>query len=406
MLSASATRPSMTSMRPIATLLRRPTWATLICLIVGLARCSDNQAGYGGEAALGGTATLGGSSTSTATSVTGMPSSSTTGGVSGSATSGAGGGQAQGGNQAQGGDQTQGGANTSGGGLQRQGGASTGATGFGGSSTITVTSGGMGGLDSAGQGGNTGEAASVTTGATEGGGDGCAPDSVVCDGFEDYASGSPPDGAWAPRLRGNGSIVVDTTRAFSGTQSLHVTGKLNADEANISMPIETQSEILHVRFMMYTVSYPASSGVHTRLAELGVPTLADGAPYSAYSLSTYNGTAIEKVNSIYLRDTGTHMDDPDLKNRWVCWEFGIDKTGGEGNVEVHIWVDGRDLPLSPAGSSSHGMTSASWDPIDFDLFEIGLFGYQADEQLADFWLDDVLVIPTRVGCPEVSPNGP
>ncbi len=389
----------------VTTLPRRPTCATLACFIFGFVGCSDNQGedGYGGEGAPSGTATLSGSSTSTATSVTGT---STTGDMAGPTTSGAGGNQAQGGSQNQGGDQNQGGTQAAGGGPQGQGGTSTGAAGFGGSSTLTVTSGGMGGMDPGGQGGNGAGGATVTSGGSDGGGSGCPADSVVCEGFEGYASGSPPEGDWDARLRGSGSVVVDTTRAFSGAQSLHVTGKLNADEANIAKAIETQSEVLHVRFMMYTVSYPASSGVHTRLSELGLPDLATGNPYTGYSLSTYNGTAIEKVNSIYLRDTGTHMDDPDLKNRWVCWEYGIDKTGGEGNVEVHIWVDGRDLPLSPAGSSSHGMTSASWDPIDFDRFMIGLFGYQADEQRADYWLDDVLVTPARVGCPEVSQNGP
>jgi hypothetical protein len=180
---------------------------------------------------------------------------------------------------------------------------------------------------------------------------------------------------------------------------LHVTGKLNADHAYITTPVD-DSEVAYVRFMMYTVSYPASSGVHTRLALLGLSNAADGSPYSSYSLATYNGTAIERVNSIYLRDTGTHMDDPKLTNRWVCWEFGIDKTGGDGNVAVHIWVDGRDLPLSPAGSSSHGMTAATWDPVVFEMFMVGLFGYQADNQPADYWIDDLLVTSERVGCPE------
>jgi hypothetical protein len=193
--------------------------------------------------------------------------------------------------------------------------------------------------------------------------------------------------------------VVDASRAFSGKQSLHVTGKLNAEHANISAPIQTQSAVLHVRFMMYTASYPASSGVHTRLARIGVASAANGAPDSAYSLSTYNGTAIEKVNSIYLRDTATKLNDPNLTGRWVCWEFGIDKSGGTGNVEVHVWVNGSELRLSPAGSSSHGMTSPSWDPIPFDLFMLGLDGFQNDTLAADFWIDDLLITPERVGCP-------
>jgi hypothetical protein len=132
---------------------------------------------------------------------------------------------------------------------------------------------------------------------------------------------------------------------------------------------------------------------------MGTLQAAGGGPDSSYSLSTYNGTAIEKVNSIYLRSTATQLDDASLKNRWTCLEFAIDKTGGVGKVKVELWVDGRALSLSAAGSSTHGMTSASWDPIPFELFMLGLDGFQNDEQLADFWLDDVLVSPERVGCP-------
>ena len=79
-------------------------------------------------------------------------------------------------------------------------------------------------------------------------------------------------GGWTAALRGAGKIVVDATRAFSGKQSLHVTGKMNADHANISRPIQTTSPTAYVRFMYYGTSYPASAGVHTRLARLGIQT--------------------------------------------------------------------------------------------------------------------------------------
>ena len=39
---------------------------------------------------------------------------------------------------------------------------------------------------------------------------------------------------------------------------------------------------------------------------------ASGNPYTSYSLASYNGIAIERVNSIYLRDTGTKLNDRKL----------------------------------------------------------------------------------------------
>jgi hypothetical protein len=230
----------------------------------------------------------------------------------------------------------------------------------------------------------------------------CSGNGFLCDDFEQYPAASEPAGGWTVTKRGEGQIVVDTTRAFSGTKSLHVTGKMNADRANIAKPMETESPAVYFRFMMYATSYPASSGVHTRLMRIGTEEAASGNPYTSYSLAAYNGVAIERVNSIYLRDTGTKFNSSNLLNRWVCWEWSVDRSGGMGNVAVNIWVDGRELTLSAAGSSSHGQTSASWDPIDFKIFMLGLDGYQADPEPADLWIDDLSVTPERVGCPDAA----
>lgn len=281
--------------------------------------------------------------------------------------------------------------------------AGTAPSGTGGTATA-AGGGGNGAVGGGGSGGGSGVSAGGTEAGSAGGGPlgagdgGCGSDAIVCEDFEQYPAAVAPAGAWTSALRGEGKIVVDTTRAFGGKQSLHVTGKMAKDHANISRPIQTASPAAYVRFMYYGTSYPASSGVHTRLARLGTSQAASGDPYTSYSLASYNGTAIEKVNSIYLRDTGTKLNDPKLLNRWACLEFAVDMSGGTGKVKVQIWVDGRELNLSAAGSSSHGMTSPSWDPISFEVFMLGLDGYQDDAQLADFWIDDIAVTPQRVGC--------
>jgi hypothetical protein len=156
---------------------------------------------------------------------------------------------------------------------------------------------------------------------------------------------------------------------------------MNKDHANISRPIQTTSPTAYVRFMYYVKSYPASSGVHTRLARLGTMQAASGDPYTSYSLASYNGLAIERVNSIYLRDTGTKLNGSKLLNRWSCLEFAVDMAGGAGKVKVNIWIDGKALALSPAGSASHGHTDATWDPLAFEVFMLGLDGYQVDPEL-------------------------
>jgi hypothetical protein len=36
----------------------------------------------------------------------------------------------------------------------------------------------------------------------------------------------------------------------------------------------------------------------------------------------------------------------------------------------------------------------------FERFMIGLDGYQPDDQPADYWIDDLIVSPEPVGCPD------
>ena len=279
------------------------------------------------------------------------------------------------------------------GGAASGGGDEPGATG----GTTTGSGGASGGAagDSAGRGGAAGGIAAGGAAGRE-----CSSGALFCEGFEAQPAGAAPAGTWTPTVRGGGQITVDTSRPFSGQKALHVTGMMNSDKAYIQTPLAISATTIFVRFMMYTAGYPSSSGVHTRLVRIGTAAgTAAGTAENSYSLSSYNGTAIEKVNSIYLRDTGTHFNDAGNKNRWICWEFEIDKTGGAGKVTPHIWVDGRQLSLSVAGSASHGMTSPSWDPIPIEVLVMGLDGFQPDPVRADFWIDDLVVDSQRVGCP-------
>jgi hypothetical protein len=277
----------------------------------------------------------------------------------------------------------------------------------GGEAGVGGVAGSTAGASGTGVGGEGGSSAAAgagpgTGGAPSGGagGAGCPGGAFLCEGFETFTEGAAPTEPWTRDVRGAGKITVESSRPFSGAKALHVTGAMNADRANIRRALSISANAVFVRFMMYTIGYPSSSGVHTRLMRLGTSAGAvQGTPDSSYSFSNYNGTAIEKVNSIYLRDTSTRLNDTAIKNRWVCWEFEIDKTGGVGKVAPHIWLDGRELALAPAGSSSHGMTSPSWDPIPLEVLILGLDGFQSDSVRADFWIDDLVIGSQRVGCP-------
>ncbi|MEO5769808.1 MAG: hypothetical protein ABIS92_15750, partial [Polyangia bacterium] len=284
--------------------------ATMVAIVLALAGCApaapDAPAGTGGAGPNGGTGGMG---------VTAGTGGTGTGGVD--ETSGTGGDSATGGGSSGGTGETGGVVGTGGGASGQSGGAGGGSAGRG------PSSGGMGG--------------SVPAPTA---GPGCPAGAFLCEGFETQMAGAAPGSPWTPDLRGAGKILVDTSKSFSGQNAVHVTGMTNKDRANVQIPMVIAAKTVWVRFMMYTASYPSSSGVHTRLMRLGTAAAAaKGDPESSYSLANYNGTAIEKVNSVYLRSTGTHLNDSAVKNRWVCWEWEIDKTGGAGKVAPHIWVD-------------------------------------------------------------------
>ncbi len=400
----------MNLQRPLATCVGSVLWGLVAC-----APAANDEpwtvpppAGTGGALATAGAGSSGGYATGGSGEVGGAPASGAGSGAQGGETpvSGGTGGAVAGAGIGGGGT---GSAGTSG--AAGSGGAGGAASGTGGiASGGDSGSGGTAG-DGAGMGGGAGDAGGMgagTGGEPAGGsagvggpaGPGCPAGAFLCEGFEAYTEGAAPGGSWTRDVRGKGQINVEASRPFAGAKGLHVTGTMNTDRANIQTSLPIAAETVFVRFMMYTSGYPSSSGVHTRLLRLGTSAgAAAGNPYSSYAFANYNGTAIEKVNSIYLRDTGTHLNDAGVKNRWVCWEFEIDKTGGIGKVAPHIWLDGRALPLSAAGSASHGMTSASWDPIAIEVLILGLDGFQADSVKADFWIDDLVVHSQRVGCP-------
>jgi hypothetical protein len=188
--------------------------------------------------------------------------------------------------------------------------------------------------------------------------------------------------------------------AFSGTRSVHFTGTVNQSSANLiaqGAPVfPIQGNTIFIRMMMYIKSYPATSGTHSRFMRIGTNT--NGLDGTAYAVDTYNGTGIEHVNSGMFRDTSLHLSDAAFKGKWVCWQWELDNTAGPpsgdtGTVMAYLWHDGTAVPLTVTHDS------LPWNPIPWQLLEIGLEAYQADTQLGDFWVDDVAVDNKKLACP-------
>lgn len=267
-----------------------------------------------------------------------------------------------------------------------------------------LSGGSAGASGSVGASGSAGAVAGAGTGA--GGGAACPAGVLLCDDFESYPASSAPTGQWKTTTKGAGSATVDAMHAYSGTKAVHFQGSVNKDEAYIrasSAPVfPVKGNQIFVRFMMYVQTYPNANPMHVRFSWVGTSGVSSNTDGSGYTMCTYNGVAIERIASGYLRDTNQAMTQAANQNKWVCWEYEISNTDGPANGEggtvlPRIWREGTALTLNMAGGK------VNWNPASFDLVQFSLFAYQSDPTIAHYWFDDIAVSTSRIGCPAVNP---
>lgn len=222
---------------------------------------------------------------------------------------------------------------------------------------------------------------------------------------------APPSGHWASRTGGKATITIDTVHARSGKKAVHfhsasVDNGQRAYMLTQGAPgFPVVSDILYVRFMFYIGRYiTLSSGVHNRIAWVGssAQLASGGGNGPGYIFATYNGIGIERLetNHGFQRDTTQHMDDASRANKWQCFEFSIDNKGGvppgekaNSTTRPHIWQDGVELKLAAGGSSE------AWLAAPFEALQFSLWCPQTDTKGTDYWIDDVVVSTSRIGCP-------
>lgn len=267
-------------------------------------------------------------------------------------------------------------------------------------------------------GGSAGQASSDTGGAgssaggSAGGGTSvpCPVGVIFCDDFESYADQAAPSGKWKTWTVGAGKLVVDS---MQGSKAAHFHGKVSQSGGSKEQafmlaegaPFPVTGTTFYMRFMLYGTRFPftgVSDANHIALAWVGSSKALNspdrGATNEGYMLADYNGVSIEPMWSGYFRDTSKHFKDANQANKWHCWEFEIDNAGGpppgQGGVALpHIWEDGVELKLSPAGSG------ATYAAIPFEAILFSLWSPQTDTSAADYWVDDVAVSKSRINCP-------
>jgi hypothetical protein len=304
------------------------------------------------------------------------PSTGGSAAAGGSAATGVGGG---GGSGAQaglgGGGATSGGATS--GGSAGSAGAQAGDAGNGASGGVT---GGAGSGANAGQGGG----GTAGTGGKSTGPCG-HPGEVFCEDFEDVTTLDPA--RWTIDRIGEGTVVIDSTIAHSGTKSVHVTQVgYNAFATLKGASLFPTGSRFYVRVFM-RLATPMTPGHNTYfIAGLAAT---QGAPYET-RIGVQNSMLV--INQP-MGDRG-FLSNQNFYNDglpgavlavgdWSCVEVFLDPP----NSTIDVWLDDALIP---------DLSRTDWQEERFDVIRFGFERYAGPD--SEIWYDDIAIGTERIGC--------
>ena len=308
------------------------------------------------------------------------PSTGGSGAAGGSAGTGVGGGSGSGAQAGLGGSAgaTSGGATSSG--SAGIGGARAGA---GGGASGGVTAGAGSGAN-AGFGGAGGGAGTAGNGG-KGTGPCGHPGEVFCEDFEDVTM--LDSARWAIERIGEGTVVIDTQIAHSGTKSVHVTQVgYNAFATLRGTSLFPTGGRFYVRVFM-RLATPMTPGHNTYfIAGLAATS---GAPYET-RIGVQNSMLV--INQP-MGDRG-FLSNQNFYNDglpgavlavgdWSCVEVFFDPP----NSTIDVWLDDAPIP---------DLSRTDWQQERFDVVRFGFERYAGPD--SQIWYDDIALGTDRIGC--------
>lgn len=356
------------------------------CLLCSCGQSSNS--GAGSPAATSGAAGVVGASGTTASA----GGSALGGSASGSSTGGASGGAAVGGGAIAGG---------------AAGAATTGGTAAG-AGAAGATSGSGGTAGAAGVGGASAGAAGVGGTAVSAGCKG-AP---LCWDFEE---GKIPDGFTPWRSTpspATGELLVDDTRPFGGSKfSLHAKDLVGGPQHTLKYVLPANfGPVMWGRLRLYTT--PTRPDAHAGFfnARYPRPGQPDNAPESQlnwYEVASYTQAYMSIFHppwppgfpeDVQVSDTQLVLD------KWTCVEWLFDGKNDADPTQAALpkmWLDGTELawPMHFTYSEPAGAPAPFRDKVkNFTVIELGIVTWQNVPTPTSWWIDDVQIGTTRIGC--------
>jgi hypothetical protein len=296
-------------------------------------------------------------------------------------------------------------------------------TGQGGSSGNGASSSGSGNASSSGSGDASSSGSSGSSG--QGGGAGACAGALFCDDFEAQTPQTVPSGKWSAN-QVKGSVIVDTSKSFSGKQSIKVsteaTDGYKSAVIGLSDPqvFAMTDNVFYGRMMFYLESAPTTA-MHWTFIDASGKVPAQGYTaiyrYGGQLPVTEDGTPTGKFLGSQLManyETPDHYSDPtkgpstdcykhaDRKivpvGKWTCAEWRFD---GKSN-DMRFWLNGAELSDLEVVSKGDGCVDQpadyTWTAPTFDRIDVGWESYQLD-QARSMWIDDVAISKQQIGCP-------
>jgi hypothetical protein len=291
------------------------------------------------------------------------------------------------------------------------GGGSAGALGSAGSAAAGAAgsagegSGGSAGEGSSGSAGNSAGAGGL--GGSGGGAGLCPAGALFCDDFETDAVGQPPAEPWRASTNA-GTVAVDSTRAFSGSNALLATAPNGPNYRRAFIGLGSGSPIfpgaaseMYGRAMIWLEAAPTE--VHWTMIQ-AQGRAAVGTHDAEYRYGGQHGTGLlmanYETNNNVRTDCWDHSQTVVPTGKWACveWRFAV------ATNEMQFWLDGTeisDIHVTDRGEGCGGNDlNGQWlAPPAFDNLFLGWEHYQAWSGDIRIWLDAVAVSTERVGCP-------
>jgi hypothetical protein len=272
-------------------------------------------------------------------------------------------------------------------GVTSAGSTTGGVTNAGSGGVTTIAGSGGGGAGGASGGGSTAGGGSGGAGAGTGGAaSGCmGVTSKFCDDFEAQATGMAPTGDFSVQAKA-GAMVVDTSKAYSGTKALHITSPKPGATSFLNFTKQFPLNDFHGRAMFFLTSIPKAE-IHWDLID-----------------STSQAGTHWEIGGMYGKFILV-VDPPDHgltsntfpTGRWFClqWEF---KYGGQGVDNTFLAkMDGTALDKGQfTGADSDGK---KWDAAPWKNLSIGWTGYGSSDIDLEEWIDDLAIGDQPIPCP-------